>query len=1055
MPLLPLLPKTKGQEWPPQATEGLHSISDVDYQRNLCEDYYEASDFGTPSPLAYPIVFRDRLLRYLEDRRSGVNPPRFLEAFRLWSLLLKGMYFGLVSVRTLRAEELRDIGGIVFRELPEGYRLAFLLFEGEIVGLTFPGIGLAPSVRLSAQTEARLTAAVAGVEADRAAEYFGTWALEEADRAVEDLPFYDLLRELVRQWSGPEVKPLPQSVDKLFAEGPRIDLTDWSGGQQELLVRHFVGTPIFCENCGYELGKTAGVLEIRNPEDCRCPNCSQPHDWLAEYAGWVRFDVRRGEYLIYAFEGSPMRQAPTDQFMEEADGVRIASGRLFLKVFGLVLSEERLKCDRLLFFRDDGNVHQPHLPVRGEYFGLVERVRTGEPARTDPYSRDWVVPLEVQGWDRRVTLRYSPEEIHTEEALLLTWPRFRMEGWNAYFFLLEATPQLNRAGISLRSLRRDRRPEGLEGTRGMTREPFEALEIVFRLGDRLQQAGLYIPDREVIPRGSAPVTVALDFGTSSSALWYRVGDADPEVLRFRDFTETLIPNRSLSDHVLDSSSWLPTYRLDDAPTALRFYSQQLDGEAPIDRSGQQIVERMSSFLPSEIITHNGTSNRQLEQPLLSFRICHAYGAQPDGLVRFEIKSMPVDGDLKGGFSFSQIVVSYLEMLLVLALASISQQEQRAGFLVVRSSFPRAFSPKKIRLYHDCLSAVFQRVEALTGFVTNKSYSIDEARAAAYSMRAPGDTVLVMDMGGGTTDIGVFDWKDGTLDPVFIDSLQYGGNDFLHLLVKEASLFPKPTEKQANRLLWLVREIRLRSFAEVMRTQYAGNQTARRQTADLLVQFYKPIVYFVRRLFEALPHQGREFSLESDPITLYLVGNGWSLADAIPVVDMGFGTNSREIFKRLLQAEGFQRLRVADEPSFNGRRRWPGPKAAVGYGAITASPHDLYEGVEKALEERQGIRSVVGFDMKVDDGSKRRTDVAWHEAVPFQMEGQHDRPVLTDIEIPKDWSFLKYDEGRARTLEESIVREDIEGVEKPRLRRSVLGRFIETVYLEQLDQAKRI
>jgi hypothetical protein len=1048
MPLIPLLPKTKGQEWPPQASEGLHSVSDVDYQRNLCENYYEAGDFGTPSPLAYAMVFRDRLERYLDDLRAGVTPPSFPEAFRLWSLLIQGIYFSAVTVREVRKEDLKELGRIVQAELLEDFPLAFLLYEGEVVGLSFPEIGVVPSVRLSRQTGDRLAARIEADSNSDAAAFFATWAQREIQQAEEDLPFFDLLRELARQWSRGVSKPLPE---RLFGEGPRLAIGNQS---RELEIPLFIGTPIFCSNCGFELGKTVGGLDIRHPDDCRCSNCSQPHDWLADHREWIRFDAQRGEYLIYLFPESPARQLGA---VEEADGVRIATGRLTLKVFGLVLSEERLKCDRLIFFKDGGAVRKPDLAVRGEYFGLVRPSRTAGQPRIDAYSKDWIVPLEVEGWSHPVSLRYRPEEIKEEEALLLTWPNFRMEGWNIYYYLLEATAQMNSAGIGLRSLRADRRPEMMEGSRGRTEEPFEALEIVFRIAGRLQQAGIYKPGRVEAARGSAAVTLALDFGTSSSAIWYRIGDAEPRILRFRDFTETLIPNQILADQILQGSNWLPTYRIDDPATALRFYSQQLDGEAPPDRSGSEIVEQMNYFMPSEIITPNGITNRQLDQPLLSFRICHAYGARPDGHVTFEMKSLPAEGDVEGGFSFSQIVTSYLEMLFILALASISQREPRAGFLIVRSSFPRAFSSNKVRLYLQCLQDVFQRVEARTGFVTNESYSIDEARAAALSARAPGDTVLVLDMGGGTTDIGVFDWDEGRLHPIFVDSLQYGGNDFLHLLNQEPDLFPKPTEKRDDRLLWLIREIRLRSFAEVVRTQYSGNQTARRQTVDLLLQFYRPIVFFVRRLFEALPHHGRSFDLAQAPISLYLVGNGWSLANAIPVVNQAHGSNHEAILAELLRGEGFGNLTIAREPTADRRlNRWPGPKAAVGYGTIMAQRRDLYANADEALDEQQGIRSIVGFEISVDDGSKGRISVPWHEAVPFQMQGQHCRPVLTDIELPREWSFIEYDRGRqARELEEKVVSEDLEGVEQPRLGRSVLGRFIETIYLKQLARAKRI
>ena len=129
-----LLPKPKVQDWPHQSEIGLHGITDVDYQRNPCENYYEASDFGTPSPLGHALVLRDRLEQYLLDLQGKSPRLRFTESFNLWSLILKGIYLGLITPREVKLLYFKRWGRIPLREfeLFEGFRFQFLMYEGGV-----------------------------------------------------------------------------------------------------------------------------------------------------------------------------------------------------------------------------------------------------------------------------------------------------------------------------------------------------------------------------------------------------------------------------------------------------------------------------------------------------------------------------------------------------------------------------------------------------------------------------------------------------------------------------------------------------------------------------------------------------------------------------------------------------------------------------------------------------------------------------------------------------------------------------------------------------------
>jgi hypothetical protein len=1074
MAIVPLLPKPKIQDWPHQSEVGLHGVTDVDYQRNLCENYYDASDFGTPSPLGHALVFVNRLEQYLLDLQSKNSRLRFAETFDIWSLFLKGIYLGLVTFREVKLDELKEIGQILLREFEafEGYRFQFLMYSGLVIGFNYPGVGFVPSTRVKPETLAALKEAVQAKDVEKASEYFAGWVHTFDEKDQGNLPFYTLAYRLVSLWNPDAPGTLPRDPDRLFGAGPTLYLG--GGGLAADISKPrlplYIGTPIVCEHCGFDITTETGQLDIAHPDDCRCPSCGTKQNWLEEYAKWIQFDEPRRSYLIYAFADSPIRRLPYSKYITyEGDGIVIQTGKFALKVRGLILTEEALKCTRLIFFRDGDRRYEPTLPIRGEYYGLVSLADNRRPVQ-DRISGDYVVFLKAEGWDTLITIRYAKKEVQEEEALLLSWPSFDLPGWSVYFYLLESTSQMNKAGIALRILDTHSAPKLLEGNRGQLTQPFEAFEVVFiRDGKVERQAGIYKTARVAQSRGEAPVTLSLDFGTSSSSMWYRIGDGEPQIIRFTDFTETVIGNQTLSDRCVESSSWLPTYKLDDEDTVRALYLKGLDSKDGVPPDPREIIDKMNYFLPSEMVIMPPVSADMLSRPLSGFRILHGYVSAPQGEVIYELKTLDVKGDPEGRFTYEQAVSRYLELFLVLALASIIKDEPRAGYLKVRASFPRAFSPDKLRTYLTCLDRVLKSIGKLTGFPSNTQHYVDESRAAAFSLKVPEGLTLVVDMGGGTTDVGIFEWQQGVLKPIFIDSLLYGGNAFLRLLASEheADLFPKPTEPvdQKRRLLWLLREIRLRGFESVVQTQYRGNAHSRKVMLDLLLRFYTPITHFITRLFEAISiHRSEpDKDYRNEAITFYLVGNGWSLADAVPVQAETYRAGFRDVFRFLLETEGFTNLTPAREPSFDGRTaRWPGPKAAIGYGTIMAEERDLFRDIDAVCQNVDGIRSVVGLDVRYSDGSGKSQEIPWHRAVPHALEAAHLRPVLSGIpfdgqtgKFPEKWRFIQFEKGAEVQALERECEKDIVNIEKPFVGRSVLVRFLERIYLEQLHRARRI
>lgn len=1062
MPFTPLLPQSKGQGWPQKTTIGVHAVMDADYQRNLCEDYYDASPYGTPSPLAYPIVFAAQLAQYLSDAQT--NSPassraRFAESFALWCQLVKGLYLGCVTLRSVDMPALRDLGRVIAAELPAGFSLKFLVFNQRVIGMTYPGIGLVPGARLDQTTLRALRQEIEEHDIEKASEYFGAWARSFVDYDCGSLRFYPLLLRLADAWSPDRSAKLPLAPERLFDLDQGLWLTK-EGELQSAIAQpalpRYRGTPIVCEHCGNEISYDAGVVELNQPSDCRCGSCQRAFPWLEPYASWLRFDEERATFLINAFDGSPVHEEPYRRYVTvRPDGVDIRTGRALLRVRGMVLAEAMLKCTRLTFFTDGERVREPDLPFRGEYYGLAKLAR-GRPPRLDRTTGDYVVHLDVPAWNTSVVLRYAGREIQHEEALLLSWPDFEAPNWNAYYYALDALAPMNMAGIRLRVLARNGTPRLLDSSRGQLTKPCEAFEIVFAPDGVVQgHAGIFCTRRDTLTRGSVvPVTFALDYGTSASSAWYKVGDDSPKALRFSDLTETLIPNRALSDTALQLSSWLPTYRLDDPDTALRNHSGQLDHQGYLPEASS-LIAKLNHFIPAELIVASPVSAQTLAAPLAGYRICHVYADRPSGEVLYELKTLGLDGDPQGRFNYELIVQRYLETFLVLSLATILKHEPQAGYLQVRATLPLAFSDAKRRAYEKCLGQVLSAITALTGFTANTLEYLDESRAAAYSAAVPPGLTLVIDMGGGTTDIGVFEQKDGIFEPIYVESLLYGANAFLRMLADRAAgdLFPKPTEPHDRRMLWLLREIRLRGFDALVTTHYHANPRARAAMLDLLQRFYAPVARFVCRLFEALAvHRNEERDYRRDNVAFYLVGNGWALADAIEAPGGG-ARGHLAVMKRLLESEGFTNL-IPVAPAFDADA-WPGPKSAVGYGAVKADRRVFITHARDDGDGR-GVRSIAGFDFAYADGrSSPPSNVKWHQRVPYGIPHAHLMPILDSIDIPREWGFIRYAKGSEVLQLQEVCRKDIHGSESPVVTRSTLARFIENIYLNQLVTTQRV
>jgi hypothetical protein len=471
----------------------------------------------------------------------------------------------------------------------------------------------------------------------------------------------------------------------------------------------------------------------------------------------------------------------------------------------------------------------------------------------------------------------------------------------------------------------------------------------------------------------------------------------------------------------------------------------------------EILSKFDHSLPTDLVL---SASDGLERPLDGFRLCHPYSSTPHGDVVFEtLSAVPLEGDPEGRFSYQHAVTRYLELFMVQALATILKEVPQAGYLQLRITFPNGQSKRRVKALSNCIDHVVESINDLTGFPTAGKRYIDRARAAALSFEVPEGFCLVMNMSGETTELALLERRKGReLGVVFVDGLAYGCNHFLRILAsnEHADLFPEPTEplNPHYRFLWLVRRVQLQGFAKMVSTHYVRHPGAREQMLNMLLHFYSGIAYYVSRLFQALTlHRGSSEDLRLAPVACYMIGEGWALADALPCTGLDREGSRLGAFCELLEAEGFSNLTPVARPWIED---WPCSESAINYGALSADERALTRSITDVEKQWFDIQTICGFDFHLADGLESRQDVSWHRKIPLFLDDRDLRPVFSSVELPERWKeFIRFRKGAEVGALEELCTEDIVGVDKPRLVRSPLARFLESIYLEQIQHLRKL
>ena len=768
-----------------------------------------------------------------------------------------------------------------------------------------------------------------------------------------------------------------------------------------------------CDNdkCLYDLATFPGSAAVGASGDLaplRCPACGEGVELKLESLGIFRVDKPTGPVFVAWKTRNSLLGDKTD----------VAIGLFRVQISGKldVMPPEEVAFPRVPVFRGlDGKPCAPTLPVRPDRLAYLDPDYHVEPWRIE--HQEYVVRIKLRGLDAPVDLRLpimtsDPSDRAASDDVdrrafrginLRMWPRVAFAGWKRYYLSLGA---VDAEGQKLFGGGRNVAASWI--TNGKV-EPIAKVTAggfarVACTSARPEWIGLEFKDEKGTVLGGgvwqvAPakekyahrhITLGADFGTSNTAFAYREGD-DPSAL---------IPN-SEPDYIIRSG---------EEPSELKHL------EMWIPRAG---FGPMKDLWASELVFANPVSGLGSEDELRKFKpiedycismsgVRIAYDERPHLVSHLKWTEAVEPTHLRNSPLVPLLQQAYLEFVTFLCLGHIYAQagDSAPGTVMIRFSYPLAFEDDDLKALRQVWAAVAVSLSETTGLTVNlDTVVVDEATAATESVPHELDTVrVVVDIGGGTTDVALLWFKNNTRDAapiVYVTSFKYAGSTVLRSFHGGVNNRPNCLNPKFSAEL-VRRKIReAGSVGKAFRTDDLI-QSGRSEVANERVRmYYHYLLEYIARLIVAPIARGNGFSDAQGKalkapmdfnVELLLLGNGWGfgeLIDAAGVAKMVEYTLKRRTLVLL------RSLGRSETPSITLSVSVPTdaehPKVAVAKGLlnITVGGKSSAKGIS---------RRILGINTRVD-----RAELPWHLEV--DSDGEH--PPMDQDELKKG-SLLSWD-----------------------------------------------
>lgn len=650
-----------------------------------------------------------------------------------------------------------------------------------------------------------------------------------------------------------------------------------------------------CPRCRLNLAELPGRIRLRRSSLLHCPlcgaSCGPPQ---ARGVFWSESQKR-----YYCWRES------TEQYPNDAGyvPVNIRYGCLTVTVEAQLLSLENCLYPRLAIFkrnRDDRD--PPHFtPLRPEYELFIERCELISYSQNHRAYR----VRSRDGFESTHTVG-AVEILETERsgAALYIWPNFLCPGWKRYYVAFFS-------------------PETPSGS--------GRIEYVIGSTEQLAPGELYaavdfVPESVVIKwtadgreyfaryrtqEGSAPhlltqddlgqfgtvenLTVGYDFGTtnSSAAAFYTDGQGNQEVaLHIHDRTLRLLDGKVADPE----NTWLP---------------QPTPGSEPF------------ASIPSQLYFQRGCYWNWINdhcQPPLDFTIPYhqRLPGETNDRVASEFKWRT---RLRHPQAAETLRRLYFNLSLQLFLAElVGQYRIQPGELRLVSPHPLAFEDEDILLHQSTLRHIQPLLEAATGFRIVLGERLDESHAA----EACGETIpeaavtIYMDVGGGTTDLGVSAGAGRQRQVVAVDSIEFGGEDLNRAVEPLAGV-------TAAELRATIRRNGSRTYQDP--AIFQGNEQHVGLVRQAIERYRRGVIEIAARFVAAAAQAGEG---ELPAIGLMMLGNGWKTLYPDSADHAAIAENVRRQVERRL--DDYRRCSVLSRQFSLLCRYPPDPKGVVAKGA---------------------------------------------------------------------------------------------------------------------------
>ncbi|HEX3530737.1 MAG TPA: hypothetical protein VH988_27040 [Thermoanaerobaculia bacterium] len=853
-------------------------------------------------------------------------------------------------------------------------------------------------------------------------------------------------------------------------------------------------------------GKRVQEIELRRSGDVSmsaeegCPRCG--HDWMnhryaegprvlqggqvpqrkvvcpkdgVELIGWddlmergVFFDELESEYVIWSDdptdEGRQDLQLPPNgervEVRRGADGMgeaRFRFNQAEILVKGRVVKRNEVLLKQVVELPRTANVKA--LPINGEEAVCIDW-NAGGVEEDETRKGFWNVRLRG-GWrpfSWQAETFQEPVLSEPDNVTLLVWPGFEDPEWKAETVVYGITktkgkpPKVRCYGAGPRKSRNLGEHRGLDIARSMLHLPRRVEALEFRSARNEPLGYIWPKRRPLYPGQIAEAIVALDFGTSNTAICWKGLQPKPQAVPMDQDApplELLAPARpEQREEIAKTLCLLPFWPKLSAPYWC---------------------------IPSE---------------LLFFKESEQWTIPHDSVDPAQLENMDIRRDFKWVDEEKIHRLTYLRMVLRMAFASLRAQGIRS--VKLRATYPLAFESGHLSGYDEVLQDLRTQLATETGMQIGVTGYVNESISGLQaSGQQAGNLQCVIDFGGGTTDIAIRIVEPGRDfgEPFIVDSVRLAGNDVIDSLLADPVLLEGILKhgkaslsngSQADNRKKVARQIvlgELRSSGQGMppwwRDLTADQQGERRDAAQLFAMrnralFDGVLAYVLKLMAAAEQEMRRNGSLpegQGAQADVFLLGQGWGL------LRLQSGRSEHDplayVQKRL------EELRASlpfAPPKGEFDVYGPGYEVRNALKLATSFGAALLPSVRSAaeLEGKMGRQTIFGVDVSFSDGaaiaadellddeSKRPTikgavkkNGAWDQFVSPLLAApgmtDHVRQLFGSSELER----RKYVESRLSYLVSTHIREQLAKSVAPRLSPLIL--LLEHIWVEQLKR----